>query len=51
MMWVWPDSSWCLWMWCRLEGVVVAIENKEMLLEAWHQEQQIQQEKKMKVNM
>lgn len=28
----------------------MAMENKDMLLEAWHQEQQIQQEKKMKVN-
>lgn len=29
----------------------MAIENRDVLLEAWHQEQQLQQEKKMKVNM
>ena len=34
---------------CRIEGVVVAEENRELLLEAWSQEEQLIIEKQMKV--
>ena len=34
---------------CRIEGIVVAQENEEVLLEAWRQEEQIIIEKEMKV--
>ena len=35
---------------CRIEGVVVAKENEEILMEAWRQEQQMAIEKEMKVS-
>ena len=40
----------CVYM-CRIEGIVVAQENEEVLLEAWRQEEQIIIEKEMKVSI
>ncbi len=34
---------------CRIEGIVVAMENEEVILEAWEQEEQIRIEKVNKV--
>ena len=34
---------------CRIEGIVVAKENEEILLEAWRQEEQLIIEKQIKV--
>ena len=36
---------------CRIDGIVVAEENKELLMEKWRQEEQMMIEKEMKVGV